>query len=212
MRSTLNRFEWKPEGQFATESAGFHVDRIVPLTGAAADRDFAPSYPGITDSNSLHDWDPPFPLDLSLVRPSDEGSGRNIALPPKPSYVWSVADGYGARALGACLRFASLRRRPLTARGCARRWIPPPWASRWCLCAPRPLRRPRALRTSTSTSSISASSHSSWWVLRRKRRALGWQSSRRSRRAAAMFPWRRLACGAADGHCGVARTPATWKP
>ena len=31
-----------------------------------------PSYPGITEAESLSDWDPPFPLDLSRVRPQDE--------------------------------------------------------------------------------------------------------------------------------------------
>ena len=45
---------------------------MVPIAGLAADRRLAPDYPGITGANSLADWDPPFPIDLSRVRPADE--------------------------------------------------------------------------------------------------------------------------------------------
>ncbi len=79
----LEYFVWKTEGQLATESARFRVERIVPLAGAAADRNFAPSYPGITESNSVRDWDPPFPLDLSRVRPADESYWARYRATPK---------------------------------------------------------------------------------------------------------------------------------
>ena len=55
----------------------------MPLAGEAADRDFAPEYPGITESNSLHDWDPPFPLDLRRVRPIDEQYWKQYRTTPK---------------------------------------------------------------------------------------------------------------------------------
>ena len=42
------------------------------MAGLAADRDLAPEYPGITEATDLSDWDPPFPIDLGLVRPKDE--------------------------------------------------------------------------------------------------------------------------------------------
>ena len=32
----------------------------------------APEYPGISDSPTIDDWDPPFPIDLRRVRPQDE--------------------------------------------------------------------------------------------------------------------------------------------
>jgi hypothetical protein len=54
----------------------------VPIAGAA-DRDYAPDYPGITESNSLHDWDPPFPIDLHLVRPADEQYWKQYRTTPK---------------------------------------------------------------------------------------------------------------------------------
>ena len=46
--------------------------RVVPLAGAAADRELVPDYPGITESLHLADWDPPFPVDLKRIRPQDE--------------------------------------------------------------------------------------------------------------------------------------------
>ena len=65
----------------------FPCGKIVPITGAAADRDFAPDYPGITGSESLHDWDPPFPLDLERIRPVDEQYWKHTAPRPRGSSV-----------------------------------------------------------------------------------------------------------------------------
>jgi ABC-type antimicrobial peptide transport system permease subunit len=80
---TLEYYVWKPDGRLETESAQFSVERIVPLAGAAADREFAPAYPGITESASLHDWDPPFPLNMALIRPIDEQYWRQYRTTPK---------------------------------------------------------------------------------------------------------------------------------
>src|SRR5579862_3406613 len=80
---TLEYYVWKSDGRLRTESAQFRVAQIVPIAGAAADRDYAPEYPGITESNSLHDWDPPFPLDLHRVRPADEQYWKQYRTTPK---------------------------------------------------------------------------------------------------------------------------------
>ena len=80
---TLDYYVWKDEGRLATESAQFTLSAIVPLKGAAADRDLAPEYPGMTDSESLHDWDPPFPVDLRRVRPRDEEYWKAHRTTPK---------------------------------------------------------------------------------------------------------------------------------
>jgi putative ABC transport system permease protein len=69
---SIDYYVWEPEGRLSTRSAEFHVAGIVPIEGAAADRDLVPEYPGITDSDRLADWDPPFPIELSRVRPVDE--------------------------------------------------------------------------------------------------------------------------------------------
>jgi hypothetical protein len=57
------------------------VAGIVPVD--AADRDLAPVYPGISDSLSLRDWDPPFPLDLRRIRPVDEAYWEKYRTTPK---------------------------------------------------------------------------------------------------------------------------------
>jgi putative ABC transport system permease protein len=53
------------------------------MTGLSVDRRLAPDYPGITSSNSVSEWDPPFPIDLTLVRPLDEDYWRRFRTAPK---------------------------------------------------------------------------------------------------------------------------------
>jgi putative ABC transport system permease protein len=67
---SLDYFLWEEPGRLVTREAEFRLAAVVPI--AAGDRDMAPTYPGITDSPTLDDWDPPFPLDLRRVRPVDE--------------------------------------------------------------------------------------------------------------------------------------------
>jgi hypothetical protein len=53
------------------------------MRGLAADPDLAPLYPGITESRSLSEWDPPFPVDLKRVRPRDEEYWDRFRTRPK---------------------------------------------------------------------------------------------------------------------------------
>jgi ABC-type lipoprotein release transport system permease subunit len=69
---TLEYYVWEESGRLSTHTAEFRLAGVVPIEGEAADRDLVPEYPGITGSNSLADWDPPFPIDLARVRPRDE--------------------------------------------------------------------------------------------------------------------------------------------
>ena len=97
---TLDYYVWKSDGRLDTATAQFRLAQIVPIAGAAADREFAPDYPGITESDSLHDWDPPFPLDLTRVRPD-----RRAVLEAVSHHAQSLRSP-GARppALGNALR------------------------------------------------------------------------------------------------------------
>src|SRR5215831_11997105 len=49
----------------------------------AADRDYVPDYPGITTTQNIVDWDPPFPVDLKRVRPRDEDYWHKYRTTPK---------------------------------------------------------------------------------------------------------------------------------
>ncbi|HEX6185316.1 MAG TPA: ABC transporter permease [Pyrinomonadaceae bacterium] len=69
---TLEYYLWEEAGRLSTRSAEFRLAGVVPFEGVAADRDLVPEYPGITSAKSLADWDPPFPIELSRIRPQDE--------------------------------------------------------------------------------------------------------------------------------------------
>jgi ABC-type lipoprotein release transport system permease subunit len=80
---TLVYYVWQEPGLLETRSADFRVAAIVPIAGAAADRDLSPVYPGITEADTLGDWDPPFPIDLKRVRPIDEAYWKQYRTTPK---------------------------------------------------------------------------------------------------------------------------------
>ena len=78
---TLEYYVWEDPGRLVTRSAQFQLAAIVPVNDA--DRDLAPTYPGITDSPTLDAWDPPFPLNLRRVRPKDEQYWERYRTTPK---------------------------------------------------------------------------------------------------------------------------------
>ena len=79
----LEYYLWDANAGLTTHKAAFTVSGIVPIAGLAADRQLAPEYPGITGAESLADWDPPFPLDLSRVRDVDEKYWDDYRATPK---------------------------------------------------------------------------------------------------------------------------------
>ena len=74
---------WDGNAGLTTHRQKFTVAGIVPISGLAADRQLAPEYPGITEAGSLSEWDPPFPIDLSKVRPVDEKYWDDYRATPK---------------------------------------------------------------------------------------------------------------------------------
>ena len=80
-RVSLEYYLWTDGGQLVTRSADFRLAGIVP-TGAGS-RDLVPTFPGMSDAPSLEDWDPPFPIDLSRIRPVDEQYWDDYRTTPK---------------------------------------------------------------------------------------------------------------------------------
>ena len=78
-------------GALVTERHAFTVKGIVRLTGLAADRNLAPVYKGMSDSDRMGDWDPPFPVDLSLIRPIDEEYWEEHRTTPKAFVAFDTA-------------------------------------------------------------------------------------------------------------------------
>jgi hypothetical protein len=79
--ATLEYYVWEEPGRLATRATTFRVAGVVPVT--AGERDFAPVYQGISDSPTLDDWDPPFPVDLRRIRPRDEAYWKQHRTTPK---------------------------------------------------------------------------------------------------------------------------------
>jgi ABC-type lipoprotein release transport system permease subunit len=80
---TLDYYYWEPSGSLANRTAKFKLAKILPMTGIAVDRDLTPEYPGITEAQTIGDWDPPFPVDLKKVRPRDEEYWKKYQTAPK---------------------------------------------------------------------------------------------------------------------------------
>lgn len=102
----LEYYLWHEEGRLETRHAAFRVAGVVPIAGAAADRGLVPDYPGITQSERLADWDPPFAVDLSRVRPRDEQYWRRYRTTPKAWLPLAAGQALWAHRLG---RTTSLR-------------------------------------------------------------------------------------------------------
>ena len=61
----------------------FTVRAVVPLAGAAADRDLMPDFPGLEKAESTRDWDPSLPVKLERIRPQDEEYWKKYRGTPK---------------------------------------------------------------------------------------------------------------------------------
>ncbi|MBL8177846.1 MAG: ABC transporter permease [Bryobacterales bacterium] len=80
---SMDYFVWRTEGVLATEKTEAVVAAVTPIGGPAGDRDYAPEYPGITEARTIHDWDPPFPMELNKIRKQDEDYWDRYRTTPK---------------------------------------------------------------------------------------------------------------------------------
>jgi putative ABC transport system permease protein len=102
---TLEFYLWDADAGLRTATAAFTLAGIVPIAGVAADARLAPDYPGITQAESLSDWDPPFPLDLSRVRPQDEKYWDDHRTTPKAFLHYDRARELWATRYGSATGF-----------------------------------------------------------------------------------------------------------
>ena len=103
---SLEYYLWQENGRLETKKADFRLIEVVPIAGLAADRDYVPAYPGITEAEDLSDWDPPFPVDLSRVRPKDEDYWHQYKTTPKAFIPLSAAQNLWQTRFG---RLTSIR-------------------------------------------------------------------------------------------------------
>ncbi len=62
----------RPDGAYRDAELHLTLRGIVDMVGPANDRNLVPAFEGITQAESIDDWNPPFPVDLSLVTERDE--------------------------------------------------------------------------------------------------------------------------------------------
>lgn len=73
-----------PEGEFEDNGEStFTVRGVVQMEGLGAQSTLTPNYPGINEAPTMRDWDPPFPIDLSLIRDRDEQYWKTYRALPK---------------------------------------------------------------------------------------------------------------------------------
>ena len=71
----------------------FRVARILPMSGLGADPSLTPEYKGLTDADSVSDWDPPegVRIDKSLVTKEDEAYWDRYKAAPKAFVSFDAA-------------------------------------------------------------------------------------------------------------------------
>lgn len=89
---TLDYYYWESSGSLVTRTAKFKLTKVLPMSGIAVDRDLIPEYPGITEAQTIGDWDPPFPVDLKRVRPRDEEYWKKYRTAPKAFVALETAQ------------------------------------------------------------------------------------------------------------------------
>ena len=88
---TLDYYLWSDEDGLQTSSAEFTLAGVVPMDGIGGDRTLTPDYPGISDAADMTSWDPPFPVELKRIRPSDEDYWDAYRAAPKA--IIPLAEG-----------------------------------------------------------------------------------------------------------------------
>jgi len=67
-KTRIDYFAADAEHDLTETGATFDLRGSVPLEGDAADPDWTPRYPGVSDVQTLDEWDPPIPIDQTRFR------------------------------------------------------------------------------------------------------------------------------------------------
>ncbi|HSR52391.1 MAG TPA: ABC transporter permease [Acidobacteriota bacterium] len=68
----LTYYEVGEGDQLTEDTITLTVQGVLRISELAADRNLVAEYPGIADADNMAEWDPTFPVDLSLIREEDE--------------------------------------------------------------------------------------------------------------------------------------------
>jgi ABC-type lipoprotein release transport system permease subunit len=104
----LEYFVWNDDDGLETRTVSFTMQGVLPMMRIGGDRTLTPDYPGITDAPDLSSWDPPFPVDLSRVRPEDEAYWDQWRAAPKAFVPLDIGQRLWGSRFGdvSSIRFA----------------------------------------------------------------------------------------------------------
>ncbi len=96
--------------QLTDADVDFRLSSVVALSGDAADPHWTPTFPGVSDADTLQSWDPSFPVDLSRVRDKDDDYWEEHRTTPKAFVALASGKELWASRFGVA---TSLRVRPM---------------------------------------------------------------------------------------------------
>jgi len=88
---TITYFAVGADDELTEKAAVFNLAGIVAMEGFALDRDLTPDFSGISESDDMSGWDPPFEMDMGLIRAEDEAYWDEYRAAPKA--FLNPADG-----------------------------------------------------------------------------------------------------------------------
>jgi ABC-type lipoprotein release transport system permease subunit len=97
-----------PAGGLVERRSSFRLRGVLEMSGLGADRTLTPAFPGIADAEDIRAWNPPFPVDLRVVRPQDERYWDEYGAAPKAFVTLATARRLWGTRFGSltAVRFA----------------------------------------------------------------------------------------------------------
>jgi hypothetical protein len=86
-----------PREALLTAYRSFAVTDVVRMEGLGADSTLTPQFPGMSETDNMAGWQPPFPVDLSWIRSKDESYWDKYRAAPKAF----IARATGSRLWGS---------------------------------------------------------------------------------------------------------------
>jgi putative ABC transport system permease protein len=90
-----------PAGGLVERSSSFRLRGVIEMAGLGADRALTPSFPGIENAEDIAAWDPPFPVDLRVIRPEDERYWDEHGAAPKAFVTLATAQRLWSTRFGS---------------------------------------------------------------------------------------------------------------
>mgnify|MGYP006288112467 CR=1 FL=1 len=90
-RLEMSYYAWEESGQLITRNKEFVIRDVVGMSGLATDPGLVPTFEGLTDAQTMADWDPPFPIDLDRITEDDEEYWEQYRTAPKAFVTLDIA-------------------------------------------------------------------------------------------------------------------------